>query len=98
MWNKIASKFATSNTSAWIAWMVPLVVGLATDPQGYLSSHPRIAAYYAAAVIVVQGLYKAWSIYANRHQATPALIPPASVPADKPVVKAPMPSPHHKRK
>jgi hypothetical protein len=84
MWLKIAVKWLGSNTASFVAWLLPLVIGIATDPQQFLSSHPWITATYAAVVMIGQGCYKLWTIYQLRHTATPALIPPAPVPANQP--------------
>ena len=91
MWNKIAGEFANSNTGSFYAWLAPLLIGIFTDPSGYLSAHPKLAATCAAVGLVGQGLYKLWTLYAKHST------PPAVVPADKPAGKVSQPSPHKQK-
>jgi hypothetical protein len=84
---------ATSNTAIINSFLLPLVIGLFTDPQAYLSAHPTYAAIYAAVVMIGSGALKLYQIYRDKQTAPGAPNKPASK-----VAAHAQPSPHSKRK
>ena len=99
MFPKIVGGYIVSNTGSFTAWLLPLLIGIFTDPNGYLLAHPKIAATCAAIGLIGQNIYKLWTLWGKHSpQPTPAPVPAVVKPLVKAATSHSQPSPHTKRK